>query len=191
MKFAEINKRYTEIVTEYLTKGYTINAGTMDGSQGEIAHIDLTDGNNIIRVMVVDVAEYGNKGHYDTCQIIVGKCTNTNVLINNEGRRGDTIWNNKLDVILCEKYYKLSRYSSTGTEFGTKEEAEIAEEKRVQRFVNRPTNQIDLTDKYLKLGKRVVKRVWNKKKVSNDDIRVYKCDRGYFVKYQYHSYKLH
>lgn len=35
MKFNEINKRYTELVTEYLNKGYHINAGTMAGSQGE------------------------------------------------------------------------------------------------------------------------------------------------------------
>ena len=30
MKFADINKRFTEIVAEYIAKGYTINTKTMD-----------------------------------------------------------------------------------------------------------------------------------------------------------------
>lgn len=193
MKFAEINKRYTEIVAEYLTKGYTINAGTMSGSQGEIAHIDLTDGNSIIRVLVCEETELDENYHrIDTCQIIVGRCTDTEVAINNDDRMGRTIWNNKLDIILCEKYYKLSRYSSTGTEYGTKEEAEIVEEKRSQRYEARHTNNhIDLTDKHLELGKQIAKRVWNKKKVSNADIKVYKNQNGYYVQYKYECYRLH
>ena len=52
MKFADINKRYTEIVNEYIAKGYTINTATMSGSQGEIAKIDFTDGTEIIRIRV-------------------------------------------------------------------------------------------------------------------------------------------
>lgn len=191
MKFAEINKRYTEIVAEYIAKGYTINAGTMSGSQGEIAHIDLTDGHSIIRVMIADVPEYDDYKSIDTCQIIVGKCTDTRVEINSDERMGNTVWNNQLEVICCEKFYKVSRYSSTGTEYGTKEEAETAEKKRGQRYGNRPTNHIDLTDKYLELGKRVVKRVFGKKKVSNNDIKVYKNVRGYYVTYKYECHKLH
>ena len=42
MKYAEINKRYTEIVSEYISKGYILNTATMAGSQGEIASVDLT-----------------------------------------------------------------------------------------------------------------------------------------------------
>jgi uncharacterized protein YeeX (DUF496 family) len=52
MKFAEINRRYTEAVAEWLAKGYTINTATMSGTQGEFAKIDLTDGKEIIRVVV-------------------------------------------------------------------------------------------------------------------------------------------
>lgn len=187
MKFAEINKKYTEIVAEYLSKGYTINAGTMSGSQGEIAHIDLTDGNSIIRVLVCEETEK----RLETCQIIVGKCTDTRVAINNEDRLGNIIWNGELEVIYCEKFYKLNKYSSTSTEYGTKEEAETAEEKRTQRYGNRPTKYIDLTDKYLELGKRVVKRVWGKKKISNSDVKVFKRNNSYYVSYKYESHELH
>lgn len=48
MKYADINKKYTATVTEYLAKGYTINTRTMCGSQGDYAHIDLTDGSEVI-----------------------------------------------------------------------------------------------------------------------------------------------
>lgn len=189
MKFAEINKRYTEIVAEYISKGYTINAGTMSGSQGEMAHIDLTDGNEIIRVLVCEEREYENKDRLDICQIIVGRCTDK-IKINNDDN-WDTVWNNRLEVIRCEKFYKLSKHSSTGTEYGTREEAVIADEKRFQRYRNRSTDRIDLTDKYLKLGKQIAKRVWNKKKVNTADIRVYKRNNSYYVSYKYETYKLH
>ena len=37
----DINCAFTEKVTELLDRGYQIYPGTMGGSQGEIAHIDL------------------------------------------------------------------------------------------------------------------------------------------------------
>ena len=48
MKYADINKKYTATVAEYLANGYTINTRTMSGSQGDYAHIDLTDGTEVI-----------------------------------------------------------------------------------------------------------------------------------------------
>lgn len=52
MNYAGINKRYTAIVAEHMAKGYTINTRTMTGSQGDYAHIDLTNGTEVIRIMV-------------------------------------------------------------------------------------------------------------------------------------------
>lgn len=52
MKFESINLRYTEVIAEWLAKGYTINFATMSGHQGEISKIDLTDGKEIIRIML-------------------------------------------------------------------------------------------------------------------------------------------
>lgn len=42
MKKQDIRNIYTQKVTELLNQGYTIFPDTMGGSQGEIAHIDLT-----------------------------------------------------------------------------------------------------------------------------------------------------
>lgn len=41
MKHTEIEAIMTAKVNEFITKGYTINATTMSGSQGEIAKIDF------------------------------------------------------------------------------------------------------------------------------------------------------
>lgn len=48
MNYTDINKRYTAVVAEYLTNGYIINSRSMCGSQGDYAHIDLTDGTEVI-----------------------------------------------------------------------------------------------------------------------------------------------
>lgn len=44
MKFIDINREFTAAANSYMAQGYYINAGTMGGSQGEVAHIDLTNG---------------------------------------------------------------------------------------------------------------------------------------------------
>jgi len=50
MKFETINRKFTEVVSEWIGKGYAFNTATMGGSQGEIAKVDLTDGKEIIRI---------------------------------------------------------------------------------------------------------------------------------------------
>lgn len=52
MKFIDINRKFTAAVSSYMAQGYYINAASMSGSQGEIAHIDLTDGKQIVRVLL-------------------------------------------------------------------------------------------------------------------------------------------
>lgn len=184
MKFAEINKKYTEIVTEYIAKGYAINAGTMSGSQGEIAHIDLTDGKEVIRVIIEK--KYSIPDYY---QIIVGKCTD-NIKINSDDT-WETVWNSHLEIIHCEKFYVIGENRKTGTEIGTKEEAKCADKKRRQRHRRYDNGIVDMTDKALEIGKRIVKRVWNKEKVRTSDIRVCKSKDGYYVKYNNKCYSLH
>lgn len=42
MKYIDINRKFTAAVSSYMMQGYTLNSSTMGGSQGEVAHIDLT-----------------------------------------------------------------------------------------------------------------------------------------------------
>ena len=54
MTFAEINKRFTDKVAEYLAKGYAINtSGCTAGYSGEQMRLELTDGKDIIAIRLV------------------------------------------------------------------------------------------------------------------------------------------
>ena len=97
MKKQDIRRIYTQKVTELLNQGYTIFPDTMSGHQGEIAHIDLTNGSEILRVLLNrgsrwDRSEGGYNG--DTICLTVGKASpDTRVFDNWDG----IIWNNRLE----------------------------------------------------------------------------------------------
>ena len=97
MKKQDIRNAYTQKVTELLNQGYTIFPDTMSGSQGEIAHIDLTNGSEILRVLLYrdHSWERGEDGYIgDTVCLTVGKAApDTRVFDNWDG----TIWNNRLE----------------------------------------------------------------------------------------------
>ena len=116
--FKNINERFSEIVGEYLAKGYVINTGTMGGLQGEIAKVDMTDGKKIIRVMLD--SRSGGLHEPDNITIKVGRCTDK--VRANRKDAFSTIWNDNLEEIHRETFYAVSNYPHNA--FGTKEEAE-------------------------------------------------------------------
>lgn len=73
MTYEDINNRFTEIVAEYIAKGYTFNTSSMGGSQGEIANIDLTNGKEIIRVVVSSFNNW--RESVEGVEISIGKST--------------------------------------------------------------------------------------------------------------------
>ena len=52
MTYADINKMFTAEASKYLARGYHFNTASMSGSQGETAKVDLTNGTEIIRVLL-------------------------------------------------------------------------------------------------------------------------------------------
>ena len=97
MKKQDIRNFFTQKVTELLNQGYTIFPDTMSGSQGEIAHIDLTNGSEILRVLLYRDRhwERGEGGYIgDTIHLIIGKADpDTRVYDDWQG----TIWNQRLE----------------------------------------------------------------------------------------------
>ena len=106
MKFIDINRKFTAAVSSYMAQGYYINAASMSGSQGEIAHIDLTDGKQIVRVLLDSFTEWEDYNQLEGLKLVVGIAADN--VKPNDNQRCDVIWNNRLDVISCEKFYKLS-----------------------------------------------------------------------------------
>ena len=197
MTFAEINRKYTEIVSAYLANGYAINVGTMGGSQGEVAHIDLTNGYHILRVLIKRGFCTDDSCWLDTLEIVVG-AAEPSVLPNKGGSRYDTVWNNKLTVLREDRFYKVGtvrRGLDAGEPFyGTKAEAEAAQRKHFSRYTaNRSAdNKKDFTESACEIGTRYIRRKLGVKRVEKAALNVFKIGLSdYTVIYRGNGYKLH
>ena len=108
MKKQHIRDMYTKKVTELLNQGYTIFPDTMNGSQGEIAHIDLTNGSEILRVLLErglcwDRLEGGFCG--DVITLTIGRAAADTWV----GDRWDgTIWNTRLEKIFEIRWAEIN-----------------------------------------------------------------------------------
>lgn len=131
MKYIDINKKFTEIVAEYMAGGYIINTRTMSGSQGEYAHIDLTDGTEVVRILVDSFHEWTDIS-LDGLEIIVGLAA-SEVEPNSENDY-HTLWNNKLTIISKERFYEIGADRRHGKFYGTLEEATAAQQLKYQRY---------------------------------------------------------
>lgn len=193
MKFKEINRRYTEKVAEYLAKGYTINAGTMNGSQGELAHIDLTDGEKVVRILLERTSGYGD-WWYEGYRLVVGIATD-NVEINVDNSWA-TIWNNRLDIVEEEIFYKASMNSCSDW-YVTAEESKANYEKTMARYKNRDSENkdTDLGEAGAKIVLPFVRKQYRCGRAKVADIKVIKKFRPeygtrWYVKYKNHSWEL-
>lgn len=191
MKYIDIDKRFSEIVTEYLNKGYTFNTAALNGSQGEIAKIDLTNGVEIIRVYIATFHDYSSR-YAEGIEIIVGK--------SNEGLKPheytgwDTIWQNRLEVLNCERFYKIGRNRSGHCDYyGTEEEAKAAAQKRHDRYMCRDTGSSvkDFTDKAREIAKKVICREFGIMHPGAAHITVTKRKGKYTISYRNKVYTLH
>lgn len=109
MKFFDINRKFTEKVTEYIAKDYTINSHTMAGSQGEIGKIDLVKGNELIRIWLDTEHDwkwkdengfYGNK-----IMLRVSRWVK-----DYDPRIDETVWMSHLNHIEEYTFYELGRF---------------------------------------------------------------------------------
>lgn len=188
MKYADINRRYTEIVTEYIGNGYTINSSTMGGSQGETSRIDFTNGTEIIRVMVSTFSDWETG---EGVEIIVGRALDSDVIPHSNSSWG-TIWNDKLEILNRERFYKLGDDRRYGAYYGTEDEAKVVRDKKINRYISHDNSRQakDITDKAMEIAKRIVRREFGVKRICEADIKVIKRENAYFVVYRNKSYRL-
>lgn len=86
----DIDKKFSETVTELIAKGWYINTGTMGSSQGEIAKVDLTDGTYIYRVLLEADYKYGERVEHD---IYVDTLTIRVIKYPENVKSDSTLWN--------------------------------------------------------------------------------------------------
>ena len=189
MKYIDINQKFTAKVAEYIAKGYTINTATMSGSQGEVAHVDLTDGKQVVRVLLDSFTEYDSFNSLSGLEIVVG--TPADKVVPYDTVRYNTIWNNRLEVIESERFYEIGSSKRRGNTFyGTKAEAEQAEALSVERYKakSKTSPYIDLTDRYLPLAVSIVKKRTGCTRVQKANVRIHKDSNGYIVSYRNELY---
>ena len=137
MKFAEINKKFTAKVAEYIAQGWTINE------------------------------RIGDRFYcFDKVQLIVGRPERP--IRVNESRDYDTIWNNHLDVIYCEEFYKIGRGRPEW--YGTKEETMAAQDKNLERYIARQESPEQLPDKAKAIILPIIRRMPKCKSVTVREI---------------------
>lgn len=158
---SEIDKLFTEEVTNYIAKGYTIHTNTMSGTQGEIAKVDLTNGDEVIRILLTTKYDW-EEG--DQLIITVGR--NTDRLT---GHRHDTIWDQNLEVIKQYKFVELKQDEYYVAPEGYPE----IKEKRHERWANKNRNEhqvVEMSEAAKKAVLPWVKRQPKCKTVKLDEI---------------------
>ena len=197
MKHTEIEAIMTAKVNEFITKGYTINATTMSGSQGEIAKIDFRKGDEVYRVLLEQTTEYNDHGTRDVAILTVGRSTE-NVIRDDRpfDSMDPTFWNNRMEIIEQRKFYQVDRRSDYYIE--DVEEYDEMVQKRYERYRNhddyRPRKE--LPEAARMIAKQFIKRTTGKARVNSKEIKVYKGARyrgeniHYYAEYRGKTYKI-
>ena len=150
--FEDIEKLFTEKVAQYIANGYTVNANTMSGHQGEVCKFDLRKGDEVVRILI----DRTNKGWQKIYYLLVGK--NTDTLY---GGMDDTIWNNHLQEVERYDFYVISDMYREKPVLGTEEEAKRAFDKRLDRAALNPKYNdyvTELSNEYKKVAYQIVRK---------------------------------
>ena len=114
MNYKAIDMKFSETVAEWMAKGYVINTGTMSGiGSEEKTKVDLTNGKEIIRVLLSDRVEVDSDAEdflscCDGYTLIVGRVPNVPKDYKpHTCKNFGSPWNHKLIVLSSESFYKI------------------------------------------------------------------------------------
>lgn len=201
MKFADINRQFTEIAESYLSHGYHINTATMGPSSGEVAHLDLTNGSAVVRIMLQSFfrdGDFYNEGY----ELVVGSASKA--VPDEQPSMFVSIWNNQLHITERYKFFCIGSVLKGKHRderfYGTREEAEAAAKTRSDRAaaIYMSARPSVMTSRTAKIAEQYIRRVTgikhpNRAKLNvrhairRDDGRVY---GQYIVTYNGKSYIL-
>ena len=202
MKKHEIEAIFTAKVQEYIAKGYTISTTTMSGHQGEIAKVDVTNGEELIRILLEGMHEWNHEDHREIEAVVltVGRSTQKverRARCNPFDTMYPTIWNNKLEALEQRTFYQINR----DDDFFTEDFAEYRamQEVQMERLMNRTDRRwspktTDLGEAAKQAAIRYIKRKLGKQRVSSKDITVtkkeWKDETHYYIRYFSNEYRL-
>ena len=184
MTYERVNKAFTDIVSKYLDRGYIINTGTMSGMQSnERMKVDLTNGQEIIRVWMTDKRESTDSGaSVRVLQIIVGRCAD--YVSPNESSGFATIWNDRLEELDRKSFYVVCENKMW---LGSQQEAIAAQEVRRKRLWTSDTKDkleyCDMTDKTMDIACRYLRRKLSLQRVRRKYVQVVRTYGRYVIMY--------
>ena len=168
----DIDRIFTETVAGLLAQGYQINPATMNGSQGEIAHIDLRKGDEIIRVLLDHSDGHGEKP--DGIRLIVGRNTDR-IRMDRFDPLGNTIWNNRLEILSEIEFCQIGENYYTDAETGKS----IQEKRRARREARHESVRRNLPDAFKCAALKYVQRQPRMKSCKLSDVtRVTRVNRS-------------
>ena len=130
MNFINIESIMTAKVAEYIAKGYTLSTGTMSGSQGEVAKVDVVKNKQVVRIMLTRENRYDDNGCYFALTLTVGCHTLP------KARCFDRIiWNRDLEVIERREFFSVDIDADNFTE--NRDDLIEQHKKQMQRWRNR------------------------------------------------------
>ena len=185
MRYADINRKFTEKVAEYIASGWTFNTGTMNGNQC----VDLTNGKQIARI---EIRTKCDKGTYDDYLQITVAVNKDEHVVPNSSNTWAHLWDSQLEVVEeSERFYKASNRNNNDW-FVSKEQAYANDNKHYGRLLRKRTDpRKDISEKAAPIVLNFVRRQYRCKTAKVSDINVIRDKRrGFIVIYKDHSWTL-
>ena len=113
MKFADINKKFSEAVAEKLANGFQICCNTMSGSQGEIAHVNFINAEGDHYTLMLDQCPSLGSEKIWLDRLVITWAKSKELKGDFNGRTCVTFWRgeNYVEVISQQCYWKVSENS--------------------------------------------------------------------------------
>lgn len=126
IKREELDRKFTEAVARYMSKGLFIATASMCGHQGEDGKVDLTDGKVTYRVLA-----YRESGICEPDQYVIEVRKYDEYVT---GSMGSTLWNDKGELVetVC-RVYGISLHGK-GVYVEDEEEAKAIRELQLERY---------------------------------------------------------
>lgn len=184
--YSDLEIKYTELINEYLQKGYNINTQTFAGHQGEICKIDLRhhlEPNNVIRILFDKT--YTNS--VDIYKILVLKYC--------EVDKKNTLWNERFDEVLQQNLYyeyqsRTRRSKIYLTNINDYNELTKIKDNRAIADGRYQSNEVDINSKIGQFIFRYCKRQSGYKGIKKSDISwIEKTKTGYVIYFPNMGYK--
>ena len=201
MKKRDIEAIFTAKVQDYIVKGYTISTTTMSGHQGEIAKVDVTNGSEIIRILLTSEHEWNHEDFREIESVVltVGRAEETYKPSNHSNpfdTMRPTIWNNKLEILEQRTFYQISRnddfFTEDFAEYRAMQEVQMERMRRADRSWAPKTTELGEAAKQVAI--RYIKRKLGKSRVSSKDVKVikkeWKDETHYYIAYFSKEYRL-